>query len=90
MLKSLVSTSLFLLATAVSGLTTPAPPGLEFLYSLNCTLGEQFSTGVGPYGDVRVIPITGGTFEGPKIKGMCDTMSLRLLWPWAAFLLPRG
>lgn len=72
MLKSIVSTSLLFLATAVSGLTTPSPPGLEFLYSLNCTLGERFSTGVGPYGDVRVIPITGGTFEGPKIKGTCD------------------
>lgn len=81
MLKSIISTSLFLLATAVSGLTTPTPPGLEFLYSLNCTLGERFSTGVGPYGDVRVIPITGGTFEGPKIKGMRDLKSFQLFRP---------
>lgn len=79
MLKSIVSTSLFLLATAVSGLTTPTPPGLEFLYSLNCTLGERFSTGVGPYGDVRVIPITGGTFEGPKIKGIYGLVIVQAL-----------
>lgn len=69
MLKSFVFTSLSLAAGAVTGLKTPTPPGLEFLYSLNCTLGERFSTGVGPYGDIRVIPITGGYFEGPKIKG---------------------
>jgi hypothetical protein len=67
--------SLALLATVVTGLNTPTPPGLEFLYSLNCTLGKLFSTGVGPYGEVRVIPITGGYFEGPQIKGRVSTVS---------------
>ncbi|KAK7188982.1 hypothetical protein DPSP01_004088 [Paraphaeosphaeria sporulosa] len=78
MLKSFIFTSLALVATAVTGLKTPTPPGLEFLYSLNCSLGEPFSTGVGPYGEVRVIPITGGYFEGPKIKG--DVLNLGADW----------
>ncbi|KAL1597001.1 hypothetical protein SLS60_008583 [Paraconiothyrium brasiliense] len=78
MLKALISTSLTLLATTVNGLTAPTPPGLEFLYSLNCTLGEIFTTGVGPYGEVRVIPITGGYFEGPKIKG--EVLNLGADW----------
>ncbi|KAJ4420295.1 hypothetical protein N0V85_000644 [Neurospora sp. IMI 360204] len=47
----------------------PAPPGLSFLYSLNCTLGTQIPVGTGPRGTRIVIPIVGGTFQGPKLKG---------------------
>jgi len=51
---------------------TPVPkaPGLTFLYSLNCTLGESLAVGKGPEGDRVVIPITGGTFSGPRINGI--------------------
>lgn len=52
--------------------TPPTPsPGLTFLYSLNCTLGTRLPVGAGPNGDRVVIPITGGTFAGPRISGVC-------------------
>lgn len=71
MLKSFISIALFWLFTGVVSCTTPPPPQpeLEFLYSLNCSLAPIFTYGVGPFGEVRAIGITGGTFEGPKIKG---------------------
>lgn len=53
---------------------TPPVPGYEFLYSLNCTLAPSFSVGDGPRGPRTVIPITGGTFEGPKIKGKLSSI----------------
>ncbi|KAK4446115.1 hypothetical protein QBC34DRAFT_271774, partial [Podospora aff. communis PSN243] len=47
----------------------PKVPGLTFLYSLNCTLGESLAVGNVPDGNRVVIPITGGTFSGPRISG---------------------
>lgn len=44
-------------------------PGLEFVMQLKVTLGETYSVGETPHGRRTVIPITGGTFEGPQIKG---------------------
>ncbi|KAK4203128.1 hypothetical protein QBC40DRAFT_337786 [Triangularia verruculosa] len=49
--------------------TTPQSPGLTFLYSLNCTLGSALSVGAGPNGNRVVIPITGGSFKGPRLSG---------------------
>lgn len=36
---------------------------------LKVTLGEAYSVGETPHGKRIVIPITGGTFEGPLLKG---------------------
>lgn len=44
-------------------------PQLEFVMQLRVTLGQMYSVGDTPRGKRNVIPITGGTFEGPKIKG---------------------
>lgn len=44
-------------------------PELEFVLQLNVTLGQPYSVGDTPRGRRTVIPITGGTFEGPNIKG---------------------
>lgn len=46
-----------------------ADPELEFVLELKVTLGEAFGVGKVTQGDRYVIPITGGTFEGPNIKG---------------------
>lgn len=56
-------------ASAAGHAKTPAAPGLTFLYSLNCTLGPTINVGSGPHGTRNVIPITGGTFAGPKLSG---------------------
>lgn len=49
--------------------TTPSPPGLTFLYTLNCTLGTTIDIGYGPRGHRVAIPITGGYFNGPRMSG---------------------
>lgn len=47
----------------------PAAPELEFALQLKVTLGQTFSIENTQHGRRTVIPITGGTFEGPGIKG---------------------
>lgn len=44
-------------------------PQLEFALQLKVTLGETYRVGETQHGERIVIPITGGTFEGPNIKG---------------------
>ena len=44
-------------------------PQLEFALQLKVTLGETFSINNTQHGRRTVIPITGGTFEGPLLKG---------------------
>ena len=44
-------------------------PQLEFALQLKVTLGEAFAIDNTQHGRRTVIPITGGTFEGPQLKG---------------------
>jgi hypothetical protein len=41
----------------------------EFLMHLAAEVGEPMSMGGGPFGERRVVGITGGSFEGPQLKG---------------------
>ena len=47
------------------------PEGLpmEFALQLKVTLGDAYTCGETQHGRRTIIPITGGTFEGPNIKG---------------------
>lgn len=47
----------------------PQAPELEYVVRLHVTLGQAFQVGDTGKGTRTVIPITGGTFEGPDIKG---------------------
>lgn len=47
----------------------PEGPKTEFVLQLRVTLGEAFTIPDTQHGRRTVIPITGGTFEGPGIKG---------------------
>ena len=49
-------------------INTPGPD-TEFVMQLRVTLGEAYVVGETPHGKRTVIPITGGTFEGPLLKG---------------------
>ena len=64
---------LAIIAMAVSAQdNAPAPqdtPQLEFVMQLKVTLDQAYSVGEIPNGRRQVIPITGGTFEGPLLKG---------------------
>lgn len=44
-------------------------PGLEFAFEEIVTLGPGIHVGQTPRGQRNIIPITGGTFEGPSISG---------------------
>lgn len=46
-----------------------ADPQLEFAFEATITLDPPQELGMTAYGKRRIIPITGGTFAGPNIKG---------------------
>jgi hypothetical protein len=52
-----------------AGGQTAAAPRLEFAFEELVTLGPAVAPGKTPYGSRNMIPITGGTFEGPGIRG---------------------
>ena len=56
-----------LMAQAAS--TPPAAPRLEFAMELHVQLGAPLEVGQVPRGRRRIVPIVGGTFSGPAIKG---------------------
>ena len=45
------------------------PPGLEFLFTLTAEVGDIVTMGAAPLGERRVVQITGGSFEGPQMRG---------------------
>ena len=45
-------------------------PKLEFVADLKVTVDKPLVVGQTAHGERRIIPITGGTFEGPKMKGV--------------------
>ena len=69
MLKKLFSTFVALLAVAFSSSAQTPEPELEFALELKVKLGQAYGVGETANGNRFIIPITGGTFEGPKIKG---------------------
>lgn len=44
-------------------------PVADFLYEATVEIGPTVSLGVGPYGERRIIDITGGEFKGPLLNG---------------------
>lgn len=47
----------------------PAPPELQFVFEVRFDLGTAQEVGVVAGGERRVIPIVGGVFTGPGIRG---------------------
>lgn len=47
----------------------PAAPGLELLGRFRAELGEPLELGQTLWGRRRVIPIAGGAFDGPRLRG---------------------
>ena len=71
MKKLLFTVILTAFTLCVSAQTYPPKdaPQLEFALQLRVTLGEAFGINNTQHGRRTVIPITGGTFEGPNIQG---------------------
>jgi hypothetical protein len=47
----------------------PAPPQLKFVYEEQVALASSMPVGETPMGKRNIVPITGGTFSGPGLKG---------------------
>ena len=69
MLKRIFSTILAVFAVIFSVSAQVPDPELEFALELKVKLGQAYGVGETANGNRFIIPITGGTFEGPKIKG---------------------
>ena len=72
MKKVLLSTIILLASVMTASAQVAEPkdtPQLEFALQLKVTLGDSYEVGDTQHGQRIVIPITGGTFEGPAIKG---------------------
>ena len=46
-----------------------APPALTFAFTLRVQVGPPLEVGEIPAGRRRIVPILGGTFEGPSLRG---------------------
>jgi hypothetical protein len=57
------------IAAPAAAQQAPAPK-LEFVLEEIVTLAERLPAGKTPLGERFIIPITGGTFEGPGLKGV--------------------
>lgn len=72
-MRKILTTMLLMLTFAITvsaqDVTPKDTPQLEFVMQLKVTLGEVYTVGETPHGKRVVIPITGGTFEGPLLKG---------------------
>ncbi len=71
MMKLTLATAALALAAPVVAQPQPQEqePHLEFVFEEVVTLGEVVTPGKTPHGSRRIIPITGGHFEGPDIRG---------------------
>jgi hypothetical protein len=49
--------------------TASVVPGLSLLYSSRIQVAAPISLGLSPYGERRIINITGGEFSGPRLSG---------------------
>jgi hypothetical protein len=45
------------------------PPRADFIWEAVVEIGPTMMLGAGPTGERRMVPITGGTFAGPRLRG---------------------
>jgi hypothetical protein len=48
---------------------THTAPNLEFAFEVRARVGDPLDIGMLPHGRRRVVAITGGTFDGPQLRG---------------------
>lgn len=60
---------IFAMVLSLGGYAQDEAPQMEFVMQLNVNIAEAFSVGETAHGSRIVIPITGGTFAGPHVKG---------------------
>ena len=68
-LGSIICIAFCLLNMNLFAQSSPEAPSLEFVCELKVRLKAPYIVGETPHGMRRIIPIIGGSFEGPKMKG---------------------
>ena len=58
-----------LLAAPMAAAQAPSPPKLTMVFEARVQVGPPVEVGEVTHGRRRIVPILGGTFEGPGIKG---------------------
>lgn len=69
MIRGALATLGLLLAPAALAATADAPPTAQFVFEETVLLAPDMKVGKTPFGNRNIVPIIGGTFEGPGIKG---------------------
>lgn len=67
--RRIAAASLALLGTGSGAQEHPPAPQLEFAFEVRAEVADPTVVGQTPNGVRRIIDITGGTFEGPQLKG---------------------
>ena len=57
-------------STLSVGLASSVAPRTTLLFSANLTIAEPIVIGDTPFGLETIMPIVGGTFSGPSLKGL--------------------
>jgi len=57
------------ISTSTSATFPVVLPGTEFVYESVVDLAPTLPLGASPFGERRMVPIVGGTFEGPGLRG---------------------
>ena len=70
LIKLLLLTTLMTTTKSLKAQTTLPEPTLELIFEAKVTLDPVQELGITTYGKRRIIPITGGTFQGANIKGV--------------------
>jgi hypothetical protein len=65
----LFSIAMFAAAALALAQERPVEPKLTFAFEVRATVGAPMEVGAVAQGRRRIVPITGGTFEGPNIRG---------------------
>ena len=67
--NGLVIAAAFVVLGAAASAQSPIPPKLTFAFEVRATVGPPLEVGAVAQGRRRIVPITGGTFEGPNLRG---------------------
>jgi hypothetical protein len=69
LLFAMIAALLLPAGTTLAQDETPVPPALEFAFEVRAEVADPTVLGEVPGGLRRIIDITGGSFEGPNIRG---------------------
>ena len=68
-MKHLLFILTLLIASSAAAQQKPTAPQLEYVMQLRVLIDTPYAVGDTPHGKRIIIPITGGTFEGPQLRG---------------------